>query len=123
MNTEKVEISACEQQLIEAMRQHDVDTLESLLHDDLLFVIPTGQVVTKQMDLENYRSGNLVISDIITHDQQVSLVADNAVVSVVLNLKGAYLDQPIDGMFRYIRTWKRFNEQWKVIAGAGMQIG
>ncbi|MCG8328026.1 MAG: nuclear transport factor 2 family protein [Chitinophagales bacterium] len=120
--TNKDQIVALEKRLLEAMKNSDIDALDELLHDDLLFVIPTGQTVTKQMDLANLQSGNLKIEVISSSEQEISLIHDNAIVSVVISLKGNYLDNPIDGQFKYIRTWKLFNEGWKVIGGAGIQI-
>lgn len=115
-------IQHVEQQLLTAIQTKDFTLLDELLHDDLLFVIPTGQTVTKAMDLENLKSGNLVIESMTTTEQQISRIADTAVVSVVVQLKGTYLGQPIDNAFKYIRTWNLFGQQWKVIGGAGVQV-
>ncbi|WP_245799370.1 nuclear transport factor 2 family protein [Epilithonimonas bovis] len=32
-----------------------VEQLESILHDDLLFILPDGTTITKDMDLDTYR--------------------------------------------------------------------
>lgn len=118
----KNQIRAAERRLLEAMKKSDIAELDVLLHDDLLFAIPTGQTVTKEMDLLNLRSGNLKISEISASEQDISLFDGNAVVSVIVELKGSFLDQPIDGQFKYIRTWKKFGDRWKVIGGAGIQL-
>lgn len=120
--TNKDQIVELEEKLLEAMKNSDIDALDELLHDDLLFIIPTGQTVTKQMDLANLQSGNLKITSIFPSEQEIRLINDNAIVSVVVSLKGNYLGNPIDGQFKYIRTWKLFNDQWKVIGGAGIQM-
>lgn len=115
-------IIEAENRLLAAMQQSNIDVLDELLHDDLLFVIPTGQTVTKEMDLSNLRSGNLKIEDLSAKDQEISIIGDSAIVSVQIHLKGTYLEQPIDGNFKYIRTWKAIDGQLKVIGGAGVQI-
>ncbi len=118
----KTVITKLENQLLTAIQNRDIKFLNELLHDDLLFVIPTGQTVTKEMDLANLESGNLKIDHISSEEQTINLIEDCAIVSVVINLKGSYLDQPIDGKFKYIRTWKQFENNWKVIGGAGMTL-
>jgi hypothetical protein len=40
-----------EQSLEIAMRDQDVAALNSLLHADLLFTLPTGQIITKEDNL------------------------------------------------------------------------
>ncbi len=119
---DKQQIINLEEQLLTAIKELNIDKLEELLHDDLLFVIPTGETVTKTIDLSNLKSGKLKITDLTPSQQEIKLIGDNAIVSVQIHLKGRYLDQPVDGKFKYIRTWKLFKNQWKVIAGAGIQL-
>lgn len=111
-----------EEILLQAIRNCDIQKLEHLLHDNLLFVIPTGQTVNKEIDLANLKSGNLKIQELQASEHEVSLIEDCALVSVLVELKGQYLDQPIAGQFKYFRTWKLIQNQWKVIGGAGIQI-
>ena len=56
-----------ENRLYEAIKESNINVLEELLHDDLLFVLPSGDVITKEMDLQSYRDGNLKISELIPH--------------------------------------------------------
>ncbi len=114
----KNEIIALEARLYNAIKSSNVEELDALLHEDLLFNSPGGQVITKAMDLDNYRSGNMSIQSFIPSDQQINVIGDTAIVSVKIALEGKYLDQPIAGNFHYIRVWKSFNNSWKVIAGA-----
>ena len=118
----KEQIIGYEMKLLGAIKQSDIAKLNELLHDDLLFVIPTGQTVTKDLDLSNLRSGNLKIDQISSREQKINIIEDSAVVSVIVDLKGNYLDQTIDGTFKYIRIWKLINNKWKVIGGAGIQV-
>lgn len=120
--TQEEEIIDCENRLLEAMKRGDLTVLEELIHDDLIFNIPTGQTITKAMDLDNYRLGILIVSEIISTDQIIATIEDTVIVTVTLHLKANYADQLIDGKFRYLRVWKEFNGSWKVIAGSGFQI-
>ncbi len=46
------------------------------------------------------------------------MVGDDIVVAVTVEILGNYLGQEIDGKFRYLRVWKLFENNWKVIAGS-----
>ncbi len=114
----KAEVVASEQSLLEAMKTSNVDLLDQLLHDDLLFNGPTGETVTKTMDLDNYRSGNINLHTLESSDRMLSVIAEDVVVAVTVEIRGNYLGAEIDGKFRYLRVWKLFEHHWKVIAGS-----
>ena len=116
------DIIDCENRLLDAIRNGDINTLDELLHESLIFNIPTGQTITKEMDIENYRSGIMCVYDISTTDQTIKTVDNISTVVVTIHLKAKYADQIIDGKFRYLRIWKLFNNSWKIIAGSGFQI-
>ena len=104
-----------ENQLREAMKKSDVEILEQLLHDDLLFVLPSGEVITKKTDLETHQSGNLVLEEITSSIDSIKQIDENVVVTLSSNLKGKMLEQNFEGNFRYLRVWKMFDGQLKVI--------
>ncbi len=120
MRTE--EIIEIENQLIEAIKTSDVNSLDRVLHDDLLFIAPNGQVVTKEMDLASHRSGQMQVEQLIAHFESTKIIGDNAIVVVVYNTKGKMLGTSIEGQFRYIRVWKKFTDGLKVIAGSCFSI-
>jgi hypothetical protein len=114
----KDQIVENENRLLEAMIECNLTVLDELLHEDLLFNIPNGVTVTKAVDLDNYRSGNMTISSILSSDQIVKVIDDTAVVALNLTLEGKYGEQSLDGKYRYLRVWKLFDTSWKVIAGS-----
>jgi hypothetical protein len=120
--TQDEQIIECEKRLLEAMKTGNIKVLDELLDDNLIFNIPTGQTITKEMDIENYRSGIMTVSEILTSDQIIKSIDDISIVAVTVNLKAKYADQIIDGKFRYLRVWKAINNSWKVIAGSGFQV-
>ncbi|MEM6686838.1 MAG: nuclear transport factor 2 family protein [Bacteroidota bacterium] len=111
-----------EQTLVHAMQHCDVEMLDELLHEDLLFTIPNGDTITKTVDSETYRSGNMNIAMISASKQEINLIDDCAVVSVVIEMKGTFFDFPLDGTYKVIRIWKVVDTQWKVIAGSSIKI-
>jgi hypothetical protein len=120
--TQDEQIIECEKRLLEAMKTGNIKVLDELLDDNLIFNIPTGQTITKEMDIENYRSGIMTVSEILTSEQVIKSIDDIYIVAVTVNLKAKYADQIIDGKFRYLRVWKAINNSWKVIAGSGFQV-
>ena len=116
--TRAAQVMASENGLLEAMKTNNVENLDALLHDDLLFNGPSGETATKAIDLQNYRSGNIHLHTVEASDQTIHLIGDNAVVAVTVELKGNYLGQVLDGKFRYIRVWRLADSTWKVIAGS-----
>jgi len=112
------QIVNAEIELLTAIKNANVTALEELLHDDLLFNLPDGQTITKEFDLEAYRSGKMKIDALEASDQLINIIHDTAVVSVAILLKGTYNQEPIKGNFRYIRVWKQCDEKLKVIAGS-----
>ena len=120
--TQEEQIIKCEISLLEAMKLGDITVLEELLHDDLIFNIPTGQTITKAMDIENYRLGILTVYEVLATDQIITTIKDISIVAATLHLKAKYADQLVDGKFGYLRVWKEFNNSWKVIAGSSFQI-
>ena len=120
--TKEDQVIECEKRLIQAVKCSDIDSLEELLDDNLIFIIPSGLNINKQVDIENYRSGLISVKEIEIEEQIFSCMDDTVVVSVVLNLKANYADQNIDGTYRYLRVWKFSKNVWKVIAGSAIRI-
>lgn len=120
LNEEK--ILEVEKQLLEAMRKSDVEILDQLIHEDLLFVLPTGEVITKKMDLETHKSGNIIFEEIVSSIETIKLIGENAVVSLSSKIKGKMLQQNFEGQYRYMRVWKMVDGKFKIIAGSCIPI-
>jgi len=115
-------IVTAEIELLTAIKNADVAALENLLHDDLLFNLPDGNTITKEFDLNSYRSGKMKVDTIEASDQIINLIDDTAVVAVTILLKGSFDNNPVNAALRYIRVWKKFDESLKVIAGGCIQL-
>jgi len=111
-----------ENQLYEAMKSGNLQRLDELLHHELLFIVPGGETITKEMDLETYRSGNLKLTELVPDMEQLRILDDLAIVVVRLNLKGTYNGEPFEARYRYIRFWKKFSNGVKVVGGSGVAI-
>lgn len=118
----KNEILNSENKLYEAMKNRNTEVLDNLLHTYLLFVIPNGQTITKEMDLQTYREGNLKLTGIIPTVEELNIIEDLAVITLQMELKGDYNNEPFEARYRYIRFWKKFPEGIKVVGGSGIAI-
>lgn len=118
----KNDILKLENQLYDAMKSSNVETLDKLLHNDLLFIVPSGETITKEMDLETYRNGNLKIEELIPNIEQLNIIDDLAIITLKINLKGSYNSQFFEAQYRYIRFWKNFSDGIKVVGGSGISI-
>ena len=120
--TQDEQIIECENRLLKAMKTGDIKSLDELTARPFNFYIPTGHTITKSMDIENYQSGIMTVSEILATDQTIQSIDNISTVAVTLHLKATYADQIVDGKFRYLRIWKVFDKSWKVIAGSGFQM-
>lgn len=112
-------IKHSEEQLRRAMLESDVAVLDQLIHESLVFSSPMGALVRKDDDLENHRSGRQKLTKLVPRDLVIELFGDDlGIVTVLTEVEGTFDGQPFGGTFRYVRTWRRENGNWQVIAGA-----
>lgn len=118
----KTEILDLENKLYEAIKTNNTVVLDELLHNDLLFIIPSGETITKEIDLKTYREGNLKITAIIPNVEELNIIEELAIITLQLELKGFYNNEPFEGKFKYIRFWKKCSGGIKVVGGSGTAI-
>jgi ketosteroid isomerase-like protein len=119
----KTTIIALENELTEAFKSNNISTLEKLFHDNLQFVIPTGQTVAKSQDINNISSGLVQITELKTLSQNITIYDESTAVAITESmLIGSFGGQPIQGKFKYSRVWKSTSNIWQVIAGSGHQL-
>ncbi len=122
MNVTKNEIIELENKLVEGIKKGDITFLDKILHNDLLFLAPNGQIITKAIDLASHQAGEMIVEQLIPTIEDINVIDDTAIVVVVYNTKGTMLGNPIQGQFRYIRIWKQFPDGLKVIGGSCFQL-
>ncbi|MDR2284183.1 MAG: nuclear transport factor 2 family protein [Sphingobacterium sp.] len=118
----KAAILELENRLYTAIKESDLQALDELLHQDLLFMVPGGGVITKEIDLKTYRDGQLQVIELLPQIEDLHIIDDTAVITLTIEMKGNYNGQPFEAKYRYIRFWKHTSEGIKVIGGSGTQI-
>lgn len=116
------DVVEAENKLFSAQLVSNVDILDQLLHDDLVAVAPTGQIITKEMDLSSHRAKTMIIEDASTEIDEIKITGDTALSIVTMTAKGKMMGTPLEGTFRYFRVWKRFDDTLKIIGASFMQL-
>lgn len=101
----------------------DVSRLNDLIADELMFVMPDGQVAGKAADLEAHRAGVLKLNRMDFRDRLIQIWGDSAVVTVEAQLEGVFHNQPFAGTFRYTRIWHQRGGKWQIVAGHAGALG
>ena len=99
-----------EERLREAMLIGDVNSLDNLINDNLIFVNHFGQILTKEADIEAHRSGVLNFTDIKILDQKVILLENSAVTVTRAALKGIF-------EMCYSRVWQMNGDKLTIVSG------
>jgi|WetSurMetagenome_2_1015567.scaffolds.fasta_scaffold294534_2 ketosteroid isomerase-like protein len=116
------QIIEIEQVLLQAMLTSDVKVLDDLIADDLIFTDHTGRVVNKSTDIEAHRTGSLNMESIEPSEQVIKIYDKTAIVSVLMQIKGQYLNHPFQGKIRYSRVWINIDNSWKIVAGHSSSV-
>lgn len=124
MDNKLTETSIREQEnkLYTAIKDGNITVLDQLLHDDLLFIVPGGETITKEIDLDTYRNGALKVDELLPEIENLNIIDDIAVITLTIKLKGKFNDVPFEANYRYIRFWKKFDDGIKVVGGSGIAI-
>ncbi|MDR6781957.1 hypothetical protein ABIE26_001554 [Pedobacter africanus] len=124
MDNKLTESSILEQEnkLYRAIKDGNITLLDELLHDDLLFILPSGETITKEMDMDTYRGGALKVDELLSEIENLNIIDDLAVITLTMKLKGKFNEGPFEANFRYIRFWKKFGDGIKVVGGSGRAI-
>jgi uncharacterized protein (TIGR02246 family) len=113
----EADIEALEERLRLAMQRSDLDELEALLADDLLFTDHLGGTWGKQDDIAAHRARVVEIRSVHASEQRVRLLGGVAVVSVRLEIAGTFGGQAASGSFRFMRVWApAADRRWQVVA-------
>jgi len=106
-----------ERRLQAAQLASDVDALDALLDDRLVFTGPDGNLYSKADDLQVHRSGTQTMTKV--EEEQVAVLVDGRTgVSWFLgSLEGTMSGTPFTARVRYTRTWLHDDERgWRLVA-------
>jgi ketosteroid isomerase-like protein len=111
------QIVEMEKVLLHAMLKSDIKVLDFIIADDLIFTDHTSHVMDKASDLEAHRTGSVKIEALEPSERIIKTYGNTAIVSVLMKIRGKYMDQSFQGSNRYTRVWVNINNSWKIVAG------
>lgn len=113
------EIVALEARLRAAQLAADVEALDSLISDALLFTGPDGQLGTKADDLAAYSSGAVRFRAHEPEELRVRRIGADVAVSALRARLAVEVGGTLSrGTYRYTRVWAREDDgSWRVVGG------
>jgi ketosteroid isomerase-like protein len=106
-----------ETQLREAQLAGDVNALDRLIDDALIFTTLEGTVVGKTDDLDLHRSGQLRITRMNPIEHHIVDLGTTVVVAVKMDAEASVDGAVFSGKLRYTRVWCERPGGWRVVAG------
>lgn len=111
-----------EQQLLEAIVDGDVVELDRLLDDLAVYLGPDGVSVTKEQDLELYRSGQLMVESFAATDLRASTGPESGSTVLEAILIGTNRGSAFRVRMRYTRQWILSPTGWRVASARGESL-
>lgn len=124
MDSVRAVIEPYEAALRAAMLANDVDALDALLDDELVFTIPGGDVISKHDDLGVHRARLLRLGVRDRQEMHAHAIGEMILTTTKATLAGRFDGSAFNGTFAYTRLWRRSGDNvWRVVAGHASQIG
>ncbi|WP_327028116.1 nuclear transport factor 2 family protein [Micromonospora sp. NBC_01740] len=117
-----MDLLAAERQLQAAQRAADVESLDALLHPQVVGAGPDGTVFTKEDDLEGYRSGALRITSLVEESLDVQEDGQTGVTRMVAAVDAVQGGAAMSARLRYTRLWVREGGSWRVLAATFVPV-
>jgi len=113
------EIVAVEARLRAAQLNADVDALDQLIADDLLFTGPDGNLATKADDLAAHRSGVVRFRKHEPEELRIRRLGANIAIAALRARLAVEIAGSVEsGTYRYTRVWVRESGgSWRVVGG------
>lgn len=112
------EVIALEAELRMAQLAADIEALDRLIAEELLFTGPDGQLGTKAQDLAAHGSGVVRIREHQPTELRIRRIGgDVAIVALRTRLVVDVSGATVRGTYRYTRVWAREQGAWRVAGG------
>lgn len=119
----EAQLIEAEEQLRLAMLNSDVNVLDKLLANELVFTNHLGQVLGKQDDLAAHQSGKFKIKVLMPSDRRIQVIGNVAIVTVKVHLVGSYEGASFDNNLRFTRVWTLSSSgNWQIVTAHSSAI-
>jgi ketosteroid isomerase-like protein len=116
------ELMKLEKEWGDAVVKHDWAFLDQILADDYTWTGPDGKVWSKAQTLASLKSGEDVVSSLVTDDVMVRVYGDTAVVTGRTTVKEQYKGKDISGQYRWTDMWVKHAGRWRCVADHSSRI-
>lgn len=118
------EIVALEARIRAAQLAANVDALDALIGEHLLFTGPDGRLGTKAEDLEAHRSGLVRFRSHVPKELRIRRIGTHvAVCALLAELSVEVNGTTTQGTYRYTRVWAQESTgPWRVVGGHVSQV-
>ena len=121
MDAIRTAIEPSEIALRAAMLASDVEALDALLDDDLVFTVPTGWS-SRRRKAAAHRAKLLRLDRLDVQETHAYAIGEMILTTTKARLAGHFDGTAFDGMFAYTRLWRRSSAGWRVVAGHASQV-
>jgi ketosteroid isomerase-like protein len=102
--------------LRDSIHEAHVAALEKIWADDSVFVNASGEVLTKEQNLANIKSGATELDTMIEEDgMTVRVYQNSAVTTTPVTIKGQYSGQHVNGLYRSTLFWVKGPAGWQLV--------
>ena len=115
MPTNAETIIGLDKKRMQAMGEKDIETLESLLADDLIYTHSSARVDTKQSLIANMQSGATVYSSIEPSDVRAQDLGDAVVLTGVAWIKVVSKGKDLDFGVRFTDAYAKRSGRWQMV--------
>ena len=120
------EVNTLMDQYTDALLKKDSATLDRIWADDLTFINPRGELVTKQQRMENIRTGATAFKSINVTDKRIRTYGhgeDMAVATCRVAVEGQYSSQEGSGNYNVTTVWHHKSGTWQMVAVQMTKMG
>lgn len=114
-------LSRIETKRYDAMSKLDTNYLKFILAEQLVYTHSNGMVETKREFINSIISGKIVYKTIGIKEQKINIIQKTALITGVLNVKGALNGKEFDLDLRYTVVYIKF-EDWKLVAWQSLKL-
>ena len=109
-------VVAAEKARFEAQVSKNLDVLNQLLADDLVYVHSSGNVDTKQSYIQSIKEGNSTYNSIDVQEQKVRLYGKTAIINGICYIKRPAVDgKNNDLKLRYTDVYVKKGGRWQMV--------
>ena len=118
-SVDEQQVRQLEQDLIEAFRNNDAESLDRIMADDFVFTDPLGSSITKGRWLEEMASGVFAFEAVEIEGMQVRMAGDAALVTGIVTLKARSRTGGYNGKFGVVDVYMKRGGRWQLALSTG----